>query len=58
MPIVMLYGPAMTEAIAGGDLAKMKEVAAAAEKHLADHGDIPRLLQLLKIEIAKAGSAP
>ncbi|ALG72497.1 hypothetical protein VY88_32805 [Azospirillum thiophilum] len=48
------YGPAIVEAISTGDLAKMKEVAAAAEEHLAQYGDVGRLLQHLKIEIAKA----
>ena len=55
-PIRMLYGGAMTEAIASGDLPKMKEVAAAAETHLAEHGDVAAMLQMLKVEIAKAES--
>ncbi|SMF50005.1 protein of unknown function [Azospirillum oryzae] len=50
----VLYGGAMTEAIASGDLSKMKEVAAAAETHLAQHGDVGSMLQMLKVEIAKA----
>lgn len=49
-----LYGGAITQAIAVGDLATMKQTASAAEQHLADHGDVAQLLQLLKIEIAKA----
>lgn len=53
-PPIMMYMATMTQAIAGGDLAKMKEVAAQAEEHLATYGDIPALLQLLKVEIAKA----
>jgi hypothetical protein len=52
----MLYGGAMTEAIVSGDLSKMKEAAAAAETHLAEHGDVGSMLQMLKIEIAKAES--
>lgn len=48
------YGVAMTEAIASGDLSRMKEAAAAAETHLSEHGDVAGLLQLLRIEIAKA----
>ncbi|AWB08783.1 DUF1843 domain-containing protein (plasmid) [Azospirillum humicireducens] len=51
-----MYMAAMTEAIASGDLSRMKKVAAEAEAHLATYGDVPRLLQLLKIEIAKAES--
>lgn len=48
------YGVAISDAIAGGDLATMKQVAAEAEEHLATYGDVPGLLQLLKVEIAKA----
>lgn len=53
-PIRMLYGGAMTEAIASGDLSKMKEAATAAEQHLTEHGDVGTLLLALKIEIARA----
>ena len=49
-----MYMATMTQAIAGGDLATMKQVAAEAEEHLATYGDVPGLLQLLKAEIAKA----
>ncbi len=55
-PIRMLYGGAMTEAIASGDLSKMKDAATAAEKHLNDNGDVAAMLQMLKVEIAKAES--
>ena len=48
------YGVAISDAIVSGDLAKMKEVAAAAEQHLAEHGDVAGVLNLLKVEIAKA----
>ncbi len=47
------YGVAVTDAIASGDLARLKEAEAAAEAHLAEYGDIPTLLALLKVEIAK-----
>ena len=47
------YGVAVTDAIASGDLARLKEAEAAAEAHLAVYGDIPTLLALLKVEIAK-----
>ncbi|WP_434623051.1 DUF1843 domain-containing protein [Azospirillum sp. B2RO_4] len=53
-PFRPMYMATMTEAIAGGDLATMKQVAAEAEQHLATYGDVPALLQLLKVEIAKA----
>ena len=48
-----LYGVVMYEAAASGDLQKMKEAAAEAEKHLADHGNVAAALELLKLEIAK-----
>ncbi|CBS90163.1 DUF1843 domain-containing protein [Azospirillum lipoferum] len=53
-PFRPMYMATMTDAIAGGDLATMKQVAAEAEQHLATYGDVPGLLQLLKVEIAKA----
>ncbi|MFP5512080.1 MAG: DUF1843 domain-containing protein [Alphaproteobacteria bacterium] len=48
------YGVAISDAIVSGDLAKMKEVATAAEQHLSEHGDVASILHLLKVEIAKA----
>jgi len=47
------YGPPIQEAIAKGDLAQMKQVAAAAEAHLQQVGDVRAALGYLKIEIAK-----
>ena len=47
------YGPPIQEAIAKGDLAKMKQVAAEAEQHLQQTGDVRSALEYLKIEIAK-----
>jgi hypothetical protein len=47
------YGPPIQEAIAKGDLAHMKQVAAAAEQHLQQAGDVRAALEYLKIEIAK-----
>ncbi len=49
----VLYGPPIHQAIAAGDLARMKQLAAEAEQHLKDHGDVRSALELLKIEIAK-----
>lgn len=49
----MLYGPAMTQGIASGDLAELQRLQTEAEKHLEQYGDIPALLALLKVEIAK-----
>ena len=53
----VLYGPAIQEAVAGGDLAKMKAVAAQAQQHVTDHGDVAAELESLNIEIAKLQGA-
>jgi Domain of unknown function (DUF1843) len=47
------YGPPIQEAIAKGDLAGMKKLAAEAERHLQQVGDVSAALEHLKIEIAK-----
>jgi HPt (histidine-containing phosphotransfer) domain-containing protein len=47
------YGLAIQQAIASGDVAKMKAVARQAEQHLKEHGNVPAALEALKIEIAK-----
>jgi hypothetical protein len=47
------YGPPIQEAIAKGDLARMKQLEAAAEQHLQRVGDVGAALEYLKIEIAK-----
>lgn len=49
----MLYGAAMTQGIVGGQLPELQRLAAEAETHLKQYGDIPTLLALLKVEIAK-----
>lgn len=49
-----LYGVCIQEAIASGDLSKMKSVAAEAEQYLAEHGNISAALEALKVEIAKS----
>lgn len=51
---VPLYAVTVQQATAGGDLAKMREVCARAEKHVADHGDVGAALASLKAAIAKA----
>lgn len=48
------YGVAIQEAVASGDLARMKQVAQQAEEFLARWGNIPAALEALKLEIAKA----
>jgi hypothetical protein len=51
---VPLYGGAIHNGIASGDLAKMKELRTEAEKQLAEHGNISAALEVLKAKIAKA----
>ena len=51
---VPLYAPPIQEAIATGDLARMKQLAAEAEAHLKQVGDVRAALEYLKIEIARA----
>ncbi|MEA1652596.1 DUF1843 domain-containing protein [Nitrospirillum sp. BR 11164] len=53
----ILYGGAITEAIAKGDLTELKKLAAEAEAHVQQYGDVPTLLTHLKLEIAKAEAA-
>ena len=50
---VLLYGPAIHQAAASGNLEEMKKVARHAEEHLQEHGDVRAALALLKAEIAK-----
>jgi uncharacterized protein DUF1843 len=47
------YGPPIYEAIASGELRRMKAAAKHAESFLAKHGDVGAALEALKIEIAK-----
>lgn len=47
------YGPPIQQAIAKGDLARMKQLAAEAEIHLQQAGDVASAHEYLKIEIAK-----
>ena len=51
---VPLYAPPILEAIAQGDLARMKQLAVEAEAHLKQVGDVRAALEYLKIEIARA----
>ena len=52
--IIPMYAVAIGDAIAGGELDKMKEVAQQAEEHLSQTGNVSAALELLKVEIAKA----
>lgn len=47
------YGTAIHQAIATGDLAKMKVVARSAHEYLAEYGDVRAALEAMKAEIAK-----
>lgn len=49
----VLYGPPIQDAIAKGDLPRMKQLAVEAEKHLQETGDVRSALEYLKIEIAR-----
>jgi hypothetical protein len=53
---IPLYAVTIHHCIAGGDLQKMKALAAEAEKHVADHGNVSAALEVLKAEIAKAAA--
>ena len=47
------YGVAIQQAIASGDLNRMKQVVKDAEAYLQEHGDVRAALEVLKVEIAK-----
>lgn len=53
---VVPYGQGIHQAIASGDLARMRKMAEVAEGYLKDHGDLAAAIQLLKIEIVKIES--
>jgi hypothetical protein len=52
-PIYPMYAATLTQVTAGGDLAEMKRLEAAAEQQLANHDNIAKALQDLKAEIAR-----
>jgi phage shock protein A len=56
--IVPLYGVTICEAVASGDLARMKEVARQAEEHVREYGNVPAALESLKLEISKLQKKP
>jgi hypothetical protein len=47
------YGPAIQQAIASGELPRMKAAVKEAEAFLAKYGDVRVAIEALKIEIAK-----
>jgi Domain of unknown function (DUF1843) len=54
MNVVVLYAVPMHDAIAKGDLPRMKQLVTEAEAYLKQVGDVRAALEYLKIEIAKA----
>lgn len=56
--ITILYGVAIHEAVASGDLEKMKAVARQAEEHVKEWGNVPAALEALKLEISKLQKRP
>ena len=50
----VLYGPVIEEAIARGDVDEMRRLARETEQHIAEWGNIPLALELLKVELARA----
>lgn len=48
------YGEAIQQAVASGDVARMRQVAKDAEAFIAQWGNIPAALEALRLEIAKA----
>jgi HPt (histidine-containing phosphotransfer) domain-containing protein len=57
-PPVYLYAVTIHNSAASGRLREMKRVAAQAEQHLKNHGDVSAALEALKIEIAKLERRP
>src|SRR3954468_19323333 len=45
MTVIPAYGVAINNALASGDLSKLKEALVAAEKHIEKYGDIPALIK-------------
>jgi len=52
------YGVAIQEAVASGDLAKMKAAAQQAEQYVREWGDVSSALEVLKLEISKLEKKP
>lgn len=52
------YGVAIQEAVASGDLAKMREVAQQAEQYVREWGNISAAFEVLKLEISRLEKKP
>jgi HPt (histidine-containing phosphotransfer) domain-containing protein len=51
--VIPPYGVAIHEAVASGDLERMKAAAQQAEDYLREWGNVPAALESLKMEISK-----
>ncbi len=51
--VIVLYGVGIQEAIASGDLRKMKALRKEAKAHLREYGNISVALEVLEAEIKK-----
>ena len=56
MAMQPLYGGAMHQASASGDLERMRQAASEAEAFLREHGDVSAALEALRLEIARLES--
>lgn len=56
--MILPYGVAIQEAVASGDLERMKTVAREVEAHLQELGNVPAAFEALKLEISKLQKAP
>lgn len=56
--VIPPYGVVIQEAVASGDLARMKEAARQAEAYLRESGDVPTALEVLKLEISRLEKRP
>lgn len=52
------YGVAIQEAVASGDLTKMKEASRQAEEYTREWGDVSSALEVLKLEISRLEKKP
>jgi hypothetical protein len=51
--VLMLYGPAIHEAIAKGDLEELRSLQGQAEEQLKETGNLAAALEVLNAEVAK-----
>lgn len=56
--MILPYGVAIQQAVASGDLERMKAVAREVETYLQEQGNVPAALEALKLEISKLQKTP